>query len=165
MAEAGVMRGLTLYQPRATLIACSFKRVETRSWGTSWRGPLAVHAARKWDDDVREDVRRAEADCKRCWGTQFYRPECREAGNIPWGRTLGCIVAVVNLVDCRLMPEAPDAQEALFGSFGEGRWGWVLDPASLRPLLSPVPCKGARGLWPVPPDVLALVEAAPARAG
>lgn len=35
-----------MQQPWATLIAIGAKRVETRSWFTSYRGPLAIHAAR-----------------------------------------------------------------------------------------------------------------------
>ena len=31
--------------PRAMLIALGAKRVETRSWSTSYRGPLAIHAS------------------------------------------------------------------------------------------------------------------------
>lgn len=38
------MRGLTLHQPWATLIARGAKHYETRSWSTRYRGPLAIHA-------------------------------------------------------------------------------------------------------------------------
>lgn len=42
------MRCLTLWQPWASLIAVGAKRFETRSWGTDWRGSLAIHASLKW---------------------------------------------------------------------------------------------------------------------
>jgi len=35
------MKALTLYQPFASLVALGLKQVETRSWRTSYRGPLA----------------------------------------------------------------------------------------------------------------------------
>ncbi len=38
------MRTLTLTQPWATLVALGAKTIETRSWQTSYRGPLAIHA-------------------------------------------------------------------------------------------------------------------------
>lgn len=38
------MRALTLHQPWATAVALGVKTVETRSWATSYRGPLAIHA-------------------------------------------------------------------------------------------------------------------------
>ncbi len=39
------MKALSLHQPWASLIAIGAKRVETRHWTTSYRGPLAIHAA------------------------------------------------------------------------------------------------------------------------
>src|SRR5262245_40552891 len=40
------MKALTLTQPWATLVAIGAKRIETRSWNTNYRGPLAIHAAK-----------------------------------------------------------------------------------------------------------------------
>lgn len=39
------MKALTLWQPWASLIAVGAKTIETRSWSTTYRGPLAIHAA------------------------------------------------------------------------------------------------------------------------
>jgi len=39
------MKAITLWQPWASLIACGAKKYETRSWSTSYRGPIAIHAA------------------------------------------------------------------------------------------------------------------------
>ena len=39
------MKVITLTQPWATLVAIGAKRIETRSWPTRYRGPLAIHAA------------------------------------------------------------------------------------------------------------------------
>lgn len=41
------MKALTLHQPWATLVALGIKTVETRSWYTPYRGPLAIHAGLK----------------------------------------------------------------------------------------------------------------------
>ncbi|CAM9945696.1 unnamed protein product, partial [Choristocarpus tenellus] len=38
---------ITLHQPWASLLVMGIKRVEGRSWGTSHRGNLWVHAAAK----------------------------------------------------------------------------------------------------------------------
>ena len=40
------MKVLTLTQPWATLVAIGAKHIETRSWATSYRGPLAIHAGK-----------------------------------------------------------------------------------------------------------------------
>ncbi len=38
------MKALTVRQPWASLIAAGVKTIETRSWSTKYRGPLAIHA-------------------------------------------------------------------------------------------------------------------------
>ena len=40
------MRLLSLHEPWATLMALKAKRIETRDWTTSYRGPLAIHASK-----------------------------------------------------------------------------------------------------------------------
>jgi len=40
------MKALSLWQPWASLVALRVKTIETRSWSTSYRGPLAIHAAK-----------------------------------------------------------------------------------------------------------------------
>jgi hypothetical protein len=41
------VKALTLYQPWASLVALGVKTIETRSWSTDFRGPLAIHAGKK----------------------------------------------------------------------------------------------------------------------
>ena len=48
------MKALTLTQPWATLVAVGENSIETRSWGTSYRGPLAIHSAKGFPRDARE---------------------------------------------------------------------------------------------------------------
>lgn len=50
------MKALTLHQPWASLIAVGAKKIETRSWSTSYRGPLAIHAAASVPTSVRGAV-------------------------------------------------------------------------------------------------------------
>lgn len=40
------MKALTIRQPWASLIAHGVKTIETRSWSTEYRGPLAIHAGK-----------------------------------------------------------------------------------------------------------------------
>ena len=40
------MRAITIRQPFASLVVTGRKRLETRKWFTSYRGPLLIHAAR-----------------------------------------------------------------------------------------------------------------------
>jgi len=41
------MKAITLWQPWASLVALGVKTIETRSWATSYRGPIAIHAAKR----------------------------------------------------------------------------------------------------------------------
>ena len=38
------MKLISLWEPWATLLATGQKRIETRSWSTDYRGPVAIHA-------------------------------------------------------------------------------------------------------------------------
>jgi hypothetical protein len=48
------MKALSLWQPWATLIALKKKQIETRSWRTTYRGPLAIHAAKSYPQEARD---------------------------------------------------------------------------------------------------------------
>lgn len=41
------IKAISLHQPWASLIAMGFKKFETRSWGTNYRGKLVICAALK----------------------------------------------------------------------------------------------------------------------
>lgn len=45
------MKALTIRQPWASLIAEGVKTIETRSWATKHRGPLAIHASKRRPED------------------------------------------------------------------------------------------------------------------
>jgi activating signal cointegrator 1 len=48
------MKALSLWQPWATLVAIGAKRLETRGyWPYAYRGDLAIHAARRWTQELR----------------------------------------------------------------------------------------------------------------
>lgn len=40
------MKAITIHQPWASLIAVGAKKIETRSWATNYRGPIAIHAGK-----------------------------------------------------------------------------------------------------------------------
>jgi hypothetical protein len=48
------MKAISLHQPWAAAVAVGIKWIETRSWRTHYRGPLAIHAAKtKSTDNLR----------------------------------------------------------------------------------------------------------------
>ena len=61
----------------------------------------------------------------------------------------GAVVGVARLAGVE--DEAPEDE-----AYWCGPWGWRLDEVRA---IEPVPCKGAQGLWTLPPEVLATVRA------
>lgn len=132
------MKALTLSQPWAELVAAGRKRYETRSWSTKYRGPLVIHAAAKGSSGISAVVLRAMAAS---WG---FDPR------VPFGAA----VAVCELVDVHPVEEVYPrigAEEREFGDYSPGRYAWEL--AGVRRLETPVPARGALGLW-VPPSAV-----------
>lgn len=133
------MKALTLWQPWATLIALGEKQYETRDWPTSYRGPLAIHAAKKWNADIRAAAE--DDDIAEALAAHGLLRGCE----LP----LGAIVATCRLVECHrmdwsLIDSISDKEEA-FGDWDPGRYAWEL--ADVVALPQPIPAKGAQGLW------------------
>jgi hypothetical protein len=89
------MKALTLTQPWATLVAIGAKRIETRSWSTSYRGPLAIHAAKGFPWDAR-DFTYAKM-VRDLVGPHF---NSSESGPLDKQLPRGSVIATCNLVAC-----------------------------------------------------------------
>lgn len=131
------MKAITISQPYASLIASGEKWIENRTWSTSYRGQIAIHAGK---------------------GTQYLTRS--ELAGVPHG----CVIAIAELTACVSLAEVQKfcADRPYFASGGckksgrtwqaillhehaEGPICWVL--RDVRKLEFPVPCKGAQGLW------------------
>jgi hypothetical protein len=140
------MRVLTVCQPYAWALVSGPKRIENRTWPTSYRGPLVIHAglSRDWMRDRMED------------GTPVPVADL----------VFGAIVGVVDLVACVRPEEYRRTDFALPSevyrrtdfaipftfdprqlAFAEGPWCWVT--ANPR-AIAPMPHRGAQGLWYLP---------------
>lgn len=135
------MKAVTLYQPYATLVAIGAKKIESRSWGTKYLGPLAIHASKKQPKWCRELERESP-----------FKEALYPNGNYlyPW-TSCGCILAICELSACWPIddrgngPFSISGQERAFGDYTPGRVMWVLE--NVRELKHPIPAKGALGLW------------------
>lgn len=130
------MKALTLTQPWASLVAQGHKTIETRSWRTSYRGPLVIHAAKGYPRDA-----------------QLFASTEAALGRLPHRIPRAAAVAVVEMVACLPTEELNleiSGLERHLGDYGPGRWGWVFDPAKLFVFPEPVPYSGALGLWEFP---------------
>lgn len=113
------MRALTLHQPWATLVAIGAKRVETRSWATTYRGPVAIHAGRHRPPmmdlpPLPRGPRGREADpyYARRWHVVDTITDERYKGPQPTGRRIPKTAQTPTL----FWPSE--------GPFGAGQWDW-----------------------------------------
>ncbi|MHB0874550.1 MAG: ASCH domain-containing protein [Anaerolineae bacterium] len=134
------MKALTLLNPWATLIAIGAKRIETRGWTTSWRGPLAIHAAARAMDMTALELCAREPIRKRLVDAGYREPF---EASLPFGAVVAiCRVGYVIRAGHASMPAC---LERLCGDFSPGRWEWHL--VDVERLAKPVPAKGAMRLW------------------
>jgi hypothetical protein len=145
-------------QPWASLVAIGENTIETRSWSTRFRGPLAIHAAKGFPADARALCRRQP------YRAVLARHGYASADDLP----LGCVIAIATLEDVLSFDRSSTRKaregarrgvlpqhEADFGDFSPGRFGFVL--RDVRRLAVPVPVRGMLGVWTLPKDIEALI--------
>lgn len=154
---------LTLTQPYATLVAIGAKRIETRSWSTSYRGPLAIHAAKRMPMDARWQCHR-KPFLQAIIRAGVQHPISDRSRIDTGGLPLGAVVAIATLSRCETTgrtcrvgwADILSFEEMAFGDYSLGRFGWLLTGPLLR-LSEPIPARGMQGLWQweCPDDVCA----------
>lgn len=172
------MKALSLHQPWASLVAVGVKTIETRSWSTLYRGPLAIHATLKRPPYAVVGVGLAgpvRGD------DPHWAMDLRDGQRIRL--PLGGVVATCMLVDVVPMvhsgeegairtldidadgslwiveaegddPEDRDQRDVSaqrpYGEFTPGRFAWLL--SGIAPVEPPIPAKGRQGLWTWEPE-------------
>lgn len=130
------VRAVSVRQPWAWAILHAGKDVENRTWPTGYRGLLAVHAPKTVDTDA----------------VAFLRA-CGVA--VPDELVTGALLGTVHLAGCVRDVGSPWAEP--------GRWHWHLTHP--RSLVEPIACRGALGLFALPPAVAAALAAGAAGGG
>jgi activating signal cointegrator 1 len=144
------MKAISLWQPWASAIPAGLKTIETRSWSTPYRGPLAIHAAKRWTKTEREFW-----DKMVMWPDRVNeRDAFRHIGILSSGELpVGCIVATCELYACVSTTEnptpvvanhVPAPTEDDWGNFAVGRFAWML--RDIRRIV-PMPCVGRQGFF------------------
>lgn len=131
------MRALSIRQPWAELILGGRKTIETRTWRTSRRGWIAIHAGWIVDEDI-----------------------CALYGFDPAALARGGLIGMVEVLDvfdftAETWRELRD-QHCVPGDDPAGRVGWWLaHPRRLKELIS---LRGLPGLFPLEQALAAQVE-------
>ncbi|CAI8877395.1 activating signal cointegrator 1 [Brevibacillus sp. IT-7CA2] len=136
------MKAITIHQPWATLIVLGEKRFETRGWSTRYRGPIAIHAAKKVDKEI----------CQQEPFLSVLAAHGYTANTLP----TGSVVATANLIGCHSVTATKPCRAALagwgyvegnelaFGWYDVGRYAWEMTDVKQ---IDPVSAKGQQGLW------------------
>jgi hypothetical protein len=141
------IKALTLTQPWATLLASGAKQYETRSWPSSYRGPVAIHAARGFPLDAQwlceqDPFRQALHHALQPGGTSA--PASGLAAALPRGKVIA-IALLDALHPTERLRAGLSEQERAFGNYHDGRFAWHF--AVVYRLLTPVAARGSLGLW------------------
>ena len=123
------MKALSLTQPWAALVVTGAKRFETRSWTTAYRGPLLIHAAKRFPG----------------YAIDFCSVLRSRPPELPLGAIIGRVVLKTIHRAEIIAPTLTDL-ERLYGDYNPGRWAWELTEAEM---FAPIPWKGALGLFEV----------------
>lgn len=136
----GWMKAVTLYPTWAVLIAIEAKGYETRSWGTSHRGPIAITSSARITDDDRQ-----------FFDHESYFPILSAAGfrrleDLPLAGVL-CTALLTGVFSTADVRGSLSEQERAFGNYGDGRFAWRLE--GVERFKEPIPCVGNRQLWDI----------------
>jgi len=138
------MNAITLTQPWASLIASSAKTIETRSWFTPFRGPIAIHAAKtfpRWAMELTHDPEDG----------RLIRESLKASGVVTLADLpLGCVIATATLTACSPTAGISSTitdRELAFGDYSPGRFAWVFQDIIALP--RPIPAVGHRRLWEI----------------
>ncbi len=142
------MQAISLTQPWAQLVVLGLKRMETRSWPTSFRGQIAIHASKAFP-------RSAQALAGEHQDYKLLRFHGFGVEDLPLGAIVGTITGCYRSPYARL--HLTDySLEWSFGDFGPDRWFWTLEEPMM---IEAVPCRGSLKIWEVPESVWAQVRA------
>lgn len=175
------MRCLSLYEPWASLMSLGVKRVETRSWSTSYRGKVAIHASKHFTREEKE----------LCFEDGFYEP-LHAAGLVEMEPEIthfrlqkgmfdvgmvghfrlffGAIIALGELVDVYRTEDVVfnpvgfrqsgkkillKRDERHFGNYEDGRFAWVFE--NMVRLPQTIQLRGQPSLWTLDEDVVWMI--------
>jgi len=139
------VKALTIRQPWATFFALGVKQMETRSWDTKYRGPVAIHAGLAWPCRIGDWIEVGPYSIERDQSGLLLRGKSL---SWPYRLPMGAVVAVGDLFQTRSTTNSehsPDDRERALGDHTPGRFAWSITSMSRLP--EPISAKGRQGFW------------------
>lgn len=144
------MRAISVWQPWASLLVTGQKEYETRSWKTDYRGPIAIHAAKKpLSQTMRLMTVESRRAAKECMRLDYIdgKKYAQTGGIVGIAYLEGCIEITEKFAE-KLKKEKP--REYLFGNFTVGRYALKMrDPVFFQKV---IPERGRQGWWNWEPE-------------
>ncbi|PLR91993.1 ASCH domain-containing protein [Bacillus sp. T33-2] len=137
------MKVLSMIQPWASLFIHGEAQYETRTWKTSYQGPLAIHTSKKVDKDV----------CS----YEVIQHLISKLGYTTDTLPTGVIIGVCQLENCLKVTEdnrswavlengrIVSGKDYMLGDFDVGSYAWEVSDRKLLDKF--IPAKGRLGLW------------------
>lgn len=122
------MKVLTIKEPWATLIIAGYKKYEFRSWKTSYRGKILIHAGMSLERDMLKRFKNYNLSCAK-----------------------GAIIGEAELVDCILVDEEfnnklREIDQVVYGRSNHvEKYAWKLE--NVKKYDKVIYTKGKLGLW------------------
>lgn len=136
------MKGLTIFQPWASLIAAGDRKFKTLGWYTSYRGALLIHASSVFPEWARE--------------LSYNEPYLSLLASIgyrnPDTLPLGVLLATCVLWDCRRFDSRKREWNRIVPIERDEGYVWCFE--DVKPIADGIPMKGGKGLWNCPEESL-----------
>ena len=134
------MQAITIHAPWAWAIVHGHKRIENRSWTTSIRGRVAIHAGASTVSDKAAEKLFREIGIEYPDDWSPYR-----------SKLLGSVEIVDVISDCDQTSLLATSKPTDFGPWWTGPNGFVLK--SPKPLSEPIRCSGQLRFWNLPSNL------------
>ena len=121
------MKVLTIKEPWASLIINGYKKYEFRSWKTSYRGKILIHAGKSLEKEMLKKLNN-------------YNLECISGAIIGEAEIVDCI-----LVNTQLDNELRNIDSIVYGNNHIGSYAWKLE--NVKKYNKPIYINGKLGLW------------------
>jgi len=131
------MKAISLLQPWATLVILGVKTIETRNWGTRYRGPILIHASQGKSGSI-------------FMNEPPFKKYISDFKKLPFGAIIGKVILkdVVRVETLELTDEMINRltmEEKAFGDYSEGRYAWILEDHQQFKI--PIPARGTLSIW------------------